>query len=161
MLVMAFVGFAQGLEKVAEANKDFEGVKSINVKGDFCKVSFSKGEKVNVSAELMANKALDGYDVSMGIADGVLSIEVKKPESGWSSHSGFVTVTMPDGLNVDVLTSSGYISLEGFNNTDLKAETKSGKITVSDLVGDVKLKTKSASITASNITGDVSTSSKA
>lgn len=159
-LVMSSLVSAQGLQKVFEANKDFDGVRSINVKGDFGKVSFEKGEKVNVSAELMANKVLDGYNVSMNVTDGILVVEVKKPASGWSSHSGFVNVTIPDGVDINVVTTSGYVTLAGFKDVNLKAETKSGKINVKDLQGSAKLKTKSASIAVANIIGDVSTSSK-
>ncbi|MCU4165807.1 DUF4097 family beta strand repeat-containing protein [Carboxylicivirga caseinilyticus] len=151
---------AQSLEKVFEGNKDFEQVSSIKVNGDFCKVEFVKGDKVNVTAELSANKQLDGYAVSMDLAAGVLTVNVNKPESGWSSHSGFVTVTMPDGMNLEVVTSSGYINLADFKNTNLKAESKSGKIVVINLQGSADLSTKSATITVDNITGEVATSTK-
>jgi hypothetical protein len=160
MLAIVSVSIAQSLPKIFEANKDFEGVSAINVKGDFCKVTFVKGDKVNVSAELMADKELEGYDVSMDLLDGVLTVEVKKPASGWTSHSGFVTLSIPDGLNLDITTASGYVTLRDFNNTNVKIETKSGKIVLANLLGDASVKSKSSTIAIDNVTGKVQTSSK-
>nr|WP_321451147.1 DUF4097 family beta strand repeat-containing protein [uncultured Carboxylicivirga sp.] len=151
---------AQGLQKVFEGSKSFEKVSGVKVDGDFCKVEFVKGDKVSVTAELSANKELDGYDVAMDVADGVLNVTVNKPASGWSSHSGFVTITLPDGVNIDVATTSGYITLTDFKSTTVKAESKSGKINVSSIVGNVELSTKTATIDVADITGEVETSSK-
>ncbi len=160
MLAIVSMSFAQTLPTIFESNKDFDGINGVSVMGDFCKITFIKGDKVNVTAELMANKDLEGYDVSMEVVEGLLSVEVKKPESGWTSHSGFVNITVPDGLSLEVYTASGYVTIKDFNNTNVKAETKSGKILLTNLVGDANLKSKSASITASNITGNLQTSSK-
>lgn len=160
MLALVSMSFGQSLPKIFEANKDFEGITSVSVKGDFCKIGFVKGDKVQVNAELMADKKLDGYDVKMEVTEGLLTVEVMKPSSGWTSHSGFVTLTMPDGLNVEVLTASGYVTIADYNNINLEVETKSGKVVATNLNGDLRLKTKSATISVDNITGNVITSSK-
>jgi len=160
VMIATTVVSAQGLQKVYEGSKDFDQVSAVKINGDFCKVEFKKGDKVNVTTELSANKELDNYNVAMTVTDGVLVVDVNKPTSGWSSHSGFVIVTLPDGVNMDVITSSGYISLAGFKNVNVKAESKSGKINVSNLEGSADLSTKSATITVDNITGDIETSSK-
>lgn len=151
---------AQEMPVVASANETFENITSISVEGEFCKVDVTKGEQVSLTAELKAAKDLEGYAVDFHESAGVLNIKVQKPESGWTSHSGFVNLKVPQGVSINIQTTSGYINLVGISGSQLLAESKSGKITADNLSGNVTLRSKSASIKANNITGKLNVKSK-
>jgi len=160
-MILATVSMsAQDLMKVFEAQKSFEGVNQVIVSGEFCKVGIIKGNAVHVDAVLSAGKQNDAYKVEM-VQEGVtLRVEVKIPESGWTSHAGSIIISVPNQVNVDVKTTSGYIDVMGIAETILKAESASGKIIVNDMSGEAKLKSKSGSITANKVTGKLTTYNK-
>ncbi|MCT4588017.1 MAG: hypothetical protein N4A71_09360 [Carboxylicivirga sp.] len=151
---------AQEMPVVASANKTFENITSIAVHGEFCKVDVSNGEQVSLVAELKAAKDLEGYAIDTQEAAGVLTIKVLKPESGWTSHTGFVNIKVPQGVKLNIQTTSGYINLSNINGAEMLAQSKSGKISADNLNGTITLRSKSASIKANNITGILNMKSK-
>ena len=99
LMFVIFGVSAQDLVQVFEGSQKFEGVQAVKVLGDFCKVDIKKGNEVSVDAFLKASKQMEGYSVDMVVTDGVLNVTVQKPESGWTSHSGEVVLTIMDGRN--------------------------------------------------------------
>jgi len=160
LAVLPLTMVAQDLVVVATANESFNDVTSISVVGEFCKVNIIKGDSVGVTGELKANKQLEGYAIAFEENAGELKVNVQKPESGWTSHSGALDITLPNGVSVDVITSSGYITIDGLASQSFSAQSKSGKINANNLEGDVSLKSKSASVKANNIKGKLSLSTK-
>ncbi len=160
-MILATVSLsAQDLTKVFEAQKGFEGVNQVIVSGEFCKVVVNKGDAVQVEAVLSAGKQNDAYKVEMVQEGTTLKVEVKIPASGWTSHAGSIIISVPNQVNVEVHTSSGYIDVIGIGECVLSAESESGKITIDQMKGEAKLKSKTGSITAQNITGKLTTYNK-
>lgn len=160
LLLLPVTMQAQEMPLVAKANQSFANISSISVVGEFCKVDIKNGADINLTAELRAAKELEGYAIDCVEEAGSLKIEVKKPESGWTSHTGFIELTVPKGVAINVQTTSGYISLEGLSGADILAQSNSGKITANELTSNVTLKAKSASISAENIKGQLSMTTK-
>ncbi|MBR8535988.1 DUF4097 family beta strand repeat protein [Carboxylicivirga sediminis] len=158
MLPITLLG--QEMPKVASVNQSFDNITSVSVIGEFCKVDIKEGAKLVVTAELQAAKEMEGYAVMCSEEAGVLKVEVQKPASGWTSHSGFVNLVVPAGIKLDVQTTSGYISLEGLSGADVLAQSKSGKIQANNIKANLTLKTSSASVKAENITGQLNISTK-
>ncbi len=159
LLLPAYL-MAQDMPVVAKANQSFENISSVKVIGEFCKVMVNAGDQLHVEAELQAAKELEGYAVNCIEEAGTLKIEVTKPESGWTSHTGFVNVSLPAGVKLNIETTSGYITLNGISAADITAQSKSGKIQATDITANVSLETRSASIKAENIKGQLNTKSK-
>ena len=155
LMALPLTLLGQGLEVVASADEHFENISSISVDGEFCKVNVAVGEAVNISGELKADKKLEGYAIVFAEEEGELRVNMQKPESGWTSHSGFVDITIPHGVNISVVTSSGYITIDGISNTTISAQSKSGKIMADNIEGQVTLKSNSASVYANNIKGQL------
>ncbi len=151
---------AQDMPVVASENKSFQNVSSIKVIGEFCKVDVNKGDEINLVAELKAAKELEGYGIVCTEEAGVLKIEVTKPESGWTSHTGFVKLTIPEGIKLNIQTTSGYITLKDMVANDVLAQSKSGKIAVSNIRAKLTIKSKSASVKAESIKGQLNMSTK-
>ncbi|WP_262327677.1 DUF4097 family beta strand repeat-containing protein [Carboxylicivirga litoralis] len=160
LLLLPISLMAQDMPVVANANQSFENITSVKIIGEFSKVTVNAGDKLNIDAELRAAKELEGYAVNCMEEAGALKIEVKKPESGWTSHTGFVNVTLPAGVKLDIETTSGYITLKGLSGADVVAQSKSGKIQATDINANVTLRSRSASIKAENIKGQLNTKSK-
>jgi hypothetical protein len=160
LLLIPFTLMAQDMPVVASANQSFENVSSVKIIGEFCKITVNQGDKVNLDAELKASKELEGYAVNCNVEAGALKIEVTKPQSGWTSHTGFVNLSLPKGIKLNIETTSGYITIDGLVGADVIAQSKSGKIVASNITANVTLKSRSASIKAENIKGQLSTSSK-
>ncbi len=161
LLLLPLTIIAQDLEVVASASERFESVTNISVVGEFCKVNVIKGEAVSVIGELKANKKLEGYAITFKEETGGLKINVQKPESGWTTHTGVVEITVPNGVNVDVVTTSGYITMNSIICSAISAQSKSGKIVVNNLEGKVILKSESASVKATALKGQLSILTKA
>jgi len=160
LMVLPLKMIAQDMPVVASANETFDKVTNVAIVGDFSKVDVRNGDKINLTAELRAAKKLEGYLIDYKVVEGTLTVEVKKPESGWTSHTGFVNLTLPSGLDLNVQTTSGYITLNGITAGSVLAQSKSGKIAASDITGKVTLKAKSASVKASSINGQLSLTTK-
>ncbi|GEM_PF-4513613 len=151
---------AQEMKVVASANKSFGDITAINISAEFCKVDVKIGENNAVVGELKAAKELEGYLIDCSEETGVLTVKVQKPASGWTSHSGFVNVTVKPGTKVNIQTTSGYITLNDLNGNDVSAQSKSGKINAANLNGTVSLKSVSGSIKAENLKGQINLKSK-
>lgn len=160
LMVLPLLLKAQEMPLVASVNQVFENVTSVSVVGEFCKVDVRKGDKAGVTAELRAAKELEGYAIECSEVAGVIKIEVKKPESGWTSHSGVIELELPSGVALNIQTTSGYITLQGLTAADVLAQSKSGKIVAKDIAANVTLKSRSAAIKAENIKGQLSMSTK-
>ncbi|MCG8580960.1 MAG: DUF4097 family beta strand repeat-containing protein [Bacteroidales bacterium] len=160
LLLLPLSLMAQDMPVVASANKSFDNIASVKVIGEFSKVTVNTGNKLHVNAELKAAKELEGYAVNCTEEAGTLKIEVTKPESGWTSHTGFVDLTLPAGIVLNIETTSGYITLKGLTGADIVAQSKSGKILATDITANTRLQSRSASIKAENIKGQLSTKSK-
>lgn len=152
--------WGQEMPKVASVDQSFDNITHVTVYGEFCKVDVKAGETLGVTAELRAAKEMDGYAVVCSEEAGVLKVEVQKPASGWSSHSGFVKLSIPAGVKLDVQTTSGYVSLEGLSGADVLAQSKSGKIQANNINANLTVKTSSASVKAENIKGQLNVSTK-
>ncbi len=160
LLLLPVTILAQEMPVVAEANQSFDNISSVSVVGEFCKVDIREGAKISLDAELRAVKELEGYAIDCVEEAGSLKIEVKKPESGWTSHTGFIKLTVPKGIAVNVQTTSGYITLEDLAGGDILAQSNSGKVSANAISANVTLKSKSASIKAENIIGQLNVSTK-
>ncbi len=160
LLTMPLGLMAQDMPLVASANESYSNVSAISVEGEFCKVDVRRGEAITLKAELRAAKELEGYGVQTTQEAGVLKVVITKPESGWTSHAGFVNLTVAEGLPVTINTTSGYITLDGLAGGDIKAQSKSGKINAANITANTALTSRSASIKAENIKGELKMKSK-
>ena len=160
LLVLPFTIVAQDLIEVARVNDQFENINRIFVQGDFCKRSITQGDTVAVKGALKTNKQIEGYAIATEVIEGQLKVEVQKPKSGWTTHAGIIEVTLPDGIALEVVSSSGYITIKGVNGTSLEAKSKSGKIVAEQLQGEVSLHSRSGSIKVDAIEGPLSMSTK-
>ncbi len=152
----------------------FNDISTIRVKSYYSKVLIKRtnGESVRLRAILKSNKP-DGYSVETKITNRVLEVWVNFPQESWSSHTGELVFFVPDSVNINVVSTSGYCTVNEVNAHVINVVTKSGKIKVNkcsgslillsstgninidEIEGDANIKTKSAALSVYHVKGDV------
>lgn len=146
---------------VAEATESFANVNNVKVEGRFCKVNIlsALNDSVLITGKLEAMTEHDAYRVVIDRSDAAVNVSVVVPDDAFSSFVGELTIALPEKVAVEVQNTSGYISVNGLKNNNLKLFTGQGKVTVADFVGNLLVETKNGSVTAERIEGEINTSS--
>jgi DUF4097 and DUF4098 domain-containing protein YvlB len=140
----------------------YTGVTSINIDGAFSRIDVNAGnsESVNLNARLEAEKENSAYRIVHQVENGVLSIRIQFPTDSWSSHMGEVMLQIPASLSVEIQTTSGSIKANGLNNSQFKANAKSGSIEITNCNGEFTLESQTGAIKATKVTGALNTKTK-
>ncbi len=156
--------FAQGNTRlVREYNDTLTNVKSLKIDGQFSKVEVvgSTDNQLIVSGKLMSDKQDDAYQIIPENNNGDLSLSIRFPTQGWTSHSGEILIRLPEGLKLDIITTSGTIKLADVKNCDATVNSRTGNIEIANLSGNIRTSTVTAITRISNIKGNINTASKA
>jgi hypothetical protein len=162
ILGCTFSTFAQTTSVVREAANEFEGIKTIKVDAQFSKIDISpiEGNKVQFSGKLISDKQDEAYQLVNSAADGILTIAIKYPAQGWTTHSGEVVLKVPAGVALDIVTTSGAVKLDGLADANVKVVSKSGSLDCTKSKGNIYLESITGAIRATDCSGNVSTKSK-
>ncbi|MBN2166996.1 MAG: hypothetical protein JW717_12015 [Marinilabiliaceae bacterium] len=147
---------------VYHKDSTFTGIKKIKVDAKFCKVEInnSSDNTIHLSGDLNSDKNDPAYTMLISATNGILTLNVQYPSSGWSSHSGSVLLNIPNGLELDIEAFSGQIYIQGTQLLKATIKTKSGNIEVKESSGDIITETITAKINISKHNGLVKTKSK-
>jgi hypothetical protein len=154
-------------EKVAfvvrEVKANYAGIKQINVDAIFCKVDIEKSpnEEVYFQGKLLSDKDDAAYQLVHEKVDTVYNISVKQPASGWTSHSGQISLYIPDGVTVKVNCTTGGFKVTGVNKANISVVTQAGSLEATNIQGSVNLETVTGETKVSNLNGQLKTKSKA
>lgn len=176
ILIAAFQTEAQELPVAFKTDTVFENISTVKVLGYFSKVNVKKSRdnKLRLEAILRAQDQ-KGYGIKPTITNRVLELRVLYPQDGWTSHIGELTLYLPDSVNIDIQTTSGYCNVYNISPRKMNISTKSGKININEcnsnvllasvsgdifvdeLTGSLNIKTKTGDIRILRATGDVTT----
>lgn len=139
----------------------FESVSSLKVNGSFAQVVIvnSTNKSLGLKAKLTANEKVPGFSLTHKLNAGTLEITINYPSNNWVSHSGELQLTVPRGVSVDIINSSGYVDLNNISDLKLTALTTSGKIKLIDSKGDFALRSTSGDITIQKCVGALTVTS--
>ncbi|PZX19498.1 hypothetical protein LX69_00766 [Breznakibacter xylanolyticus] len=167
LLLFGVLGHAQirtvsNTQIVREHQESFSGVKSVKIDAQFSKedVTGDSGSELKVNGKLMSDLKDDNYQVVSDVVDGVISISVRYPAQGWTTHSGELSILLPEGIILEVITTSGTVNVSELKNNEVKVTTRSGGIEVSNVVGNLKTMTATGTTRVNNVKGTVSLNSK-
>lgn len=168
-LVLFSLGFGAFAQKqtiqeqviVQKVDTLFESVSNLKVNGSFAQVILvnSENSTLGLKGTLTANEKVAGFTLSHKLVAGTLEITINYPSNNWVSHSGEITITVPKGISVDIVNSSGYVDLSGISDLKLTALTTSGKIKLIDAKGDYALRSTSGDITIQKCVGALTVTS--
>ena len=153
--------FSAPLQEVHRSTKKYENIKTIDVKGDFCKVILQPSEstQIVVNSFIEASKAIDGFGIKDQTDGEKLSISVMVPSEHVSTKSGEIVINIPKNTEVKIKTTSGYIEALNIVDCEIDAHASYGKINTKNTTGDFTLKTSTGGITVNTMKGDMSATS--
>lgn len=162
-LLFSMVSFSAPLKEVHRSTKSFDNIKSIEVKGDFCKVILKPSEtnEVTVNSFIEASKDIEGFGINDQTEAGKLILSVAVPSEHVSTKSGQIELQIPTGTEIKIKTASGYIEASEIKECRVNAHASYGKIIAQNVSGNYSLKTSTGGITVNDLKGELSaTSSK-
>ncbi len=159
--VVLFAVYSEAQEVAFEIDKQFEGVKEVNIDGDFCSVKIKGTDNriANLKGVLKSNDNPEVYKVNADVKDGVLSVHVIKPKS-WKSHWGELDFVLPNDIKLNVKTQSGKISISDLSKASIDIESKSGHVLMDNVEGTVHTVSPAGDLNLKNVKGTVNSRSK-
>jgi hypothetical protein len=157
LLTLNTVGvFAQNV--LVDTKKSYPGIKKIEVESGWLNVSYKGGSnmEVNVEAFLESNNA-DQDIVFVTIGD-VLKISHSRKQNNYNwnaKNKGHITITGPEGIELDFKGSSGNITVENVSHSNTRMRVSSGNVKAQNIKGDLSIKASSGNMTADGVSGNV------
>lgn len=164
------------LELVQSINEEFSNVTSIEIESSFLDVTYlgnPNAESVQLIGELESSRA-GNYSIEYKVDQNKLIIEVERNGSGAGNNRGYINLTGPELMDIELEAGSGNIQISqvsanefefdgGSGNVELAdisapeldLKLSSGRINAYDLVGNVELEISSGNATISNLEGDL------
>ncbi len=147
--------------KLSDIQKEFEGIKKIQVDGGPLEVSYegdSARSKIFLNAYLESpNKEDPGIVYS--VVDDLLIVTFNpgKNWSGWpNNYKGFISLAGPKNVRLVVNNGSGPTFVKNVDNEEIILNTGSGKLEVANLSGNkIHLSAGSGQINGENLTGNM------
>ncbi len=142
---------------IDQAEKKFDNIASIVVKGSFCKVNINSHSASNIEfkGELKANKERDDVTIEYKQNGSTLEVWIERPNSLRGSFNGFLNFKVPANTNIDVRNSSGSVNVTNIDQSIVKLVASSGSIYAENINSDLKATASSGSIKALNISGNL------
>lgn len=164
------------LELVQSINEEFSGIASIEIESSFLDVTYQgneNAESVQLLGSLESSRP-GNYSIEYRVDQDKLIIEVERDGIGAGNNRGYLNLSGPELMNIDLDAGSGNIQIThvssqefefdgGSGNLELAnvsaplidLELSSGKINATQLVGNVELEISSGNATISNLEGNI------
>lgn len=164
------------LELVQSINEEFTNVTSIEIESSFLDVTYlgnPNAKSVQLIGALESSRS-GNYSIEYKIEQNKLIVEVEKKGGGAGNNRGYINLTGPELMDIDLEAGSGNIQisqvkanefefdggsgnveLADISSPELDLKLSSGRINAYDLVGNVALEISSGNATISNLEGDL------
>jgi len=163
LLIVTIVNSLKADELVLAFEKDtiFNSISTIKVKSYYSKVLINKSSKKSVKLKaILKSTNPEGYSVVTKITNEVLEVWVNFPKESWSSHTGELVFCVPDSVNINIVSTSGYCTVNEVNARTINVVTKSGKININKCSGNLSLASTTGNINIDEIEGDANIKTK-
>jgi len=149
LFLIIYPAFLNSQNLIDAVNEVFTGVKTIDVKGNFCSVEFEEnaGSTVRFEGEIRAIKQYEGLYIKRKKTGDVLEVWIEIPKNVTGQIKGFLNFSVPRDVLVKISTVSGSVSVSNVGREELSINTVSGSITVKNIPCSAKLASVSGSIT--------------
>ena len=156
LAVMSVAAFAQNV--LVDSKKSYPGIKKIEIESGWLDVTYQgdASSEVNVEAYLESNNS--EQDIVFVTVGEVLKISHSRKQNNynWNTRNkGYLNLTGPEGIALDVRGSSGKIIVESVSNDKTSLRVSSGNITATNITGDLFIGATSGSLTADGVSGNV------
>ncbi len=164
------------MELVQSIDQEFSGISSLDIESAFLDVTYTgdpNKQEVHLVGSLESSRN-GNYSIEYRVDDDKLIIEVERRGIGTGKNRGYLNLTGPELMNLDLEAGSGNVVINkvssgafefdgGSGNVELnnisapliELELSSGKIQASNLVGNVDLEISSGNATISKLEGNI------
>ena len=156
LFLISAAAFAQNV--LVDAKKNYSGINRIEVDSGWLTVTYQggSGSEVNVEAYLESNET--AQDIIFVTVGDVLKITHTKKQNNYSWNSknkGYINITGPEAISLDLKGSSGNITVENVKNESTSLKVSSGNLTANSIQGNLIIKATSGNLNVSEVDGDV------
>ncbi|SEG46916.1 DUF4097 family beta strand repeat-containing protein [Algoriphagus boritolerans] len=156
LFLISAAAFAQNV--IVDTKKTYPGIKKIEVNSGWLTVTYEggSGSDVNLEAYLESNDT-DQDIVFVTIGD-VLKITHSRKQNNYSWNSrnkGYIHISGPEVMALDLKGSSGNITVENVKNENTYLQVSSGNLTATNLEGNLTIKATSGNLDVRDIKGNV------
>lgn len=157
LTVMSMAAFAQNV--LVDSKKAYSEIKRIEIESGWLNVTYKGGaaSDVNVEAYLESNNS--DQDIVFVTVGDVLKISHARKQNNYNwntKNKGYLNITGPEGIALDVRGSSGNVIVENISNDNTSLRVSSGNITATNITGDLSISATSGNLTADGVSGNVS-----
>ncbi len=157
LTVMSMAAFAQNV--LVDSKKAYSGIRQIEIESGWLNVTYKGGaaSEVNVEAYLESNNS--DQDIIFVTVGDVLKISHARKQNNYNwntKNKGYLNITGPEGIALDVRGSSGNVIVENVSNDNTSLRVSSGNITATNITGDLSISATSGNLTADGVSGNVS-----
>lgn len=156
LLLVSAAAFAQNV--IVDTKKTYPGIRKIEVESGWLNVTYNGGSssEVNVEAYLESND--DDQDIVFVTIGDVLKITHTKKQNNYnwnSKNKGYINITGPEAIALDLKGSSGNISVENVKNETTYLKVSSGRLTATNIAGNLSIRASSGNLTVTNLEGNI------
>ena len=157
LTVMSMAAFAQNV--LVDSKKAYSGIRQIEIESGWLNVTYkgSAASEVNVEAYLESNNS--DQDIIFVTVGDVLKISHARKQNNYNwntKNKGYLNITGPEGIALDVRGSSGNVIVENVSNDNTSLRVSSGNITATHITGDLSISATSGNLTGDGVSGNVS-----
>ncbi len=142
---------------IDKAEKNFDNVASIVVKGSFCAVNVDSHSDNNIvfKGEIKASKERDDIKIKYDQNGSTLEVWIERPNSLSGSFKGYLDFKVPSNTNIKVKNSSGSVHVANIGQSIVELSASSGSVKAENIDSDLTANASSGSIKVVNIKGNV------
>lgn len=156
LLLISTATFAQNV--LVDTKKSYPGIKKIEVDSGWLTVTYTggSGSDVNLEAYLESNDR--DQDIIFVMIGDVLKITHTRKQNNYSWNSrnkGYINISGPEIIALDLKGSSGNITVENVKNENTSLRVSSGNLKATNLEGNLTIRATSGNLNVSNVDGNV------
>jgi len=156
---IGIVGLASAqMKTLVDVQKNFSNIQKIEVSGGALEIQFTGSNQKDISVEAFLESTNPNQDIVFVSVGNVLKISHKVNQTNWGNvrTKGYIRITGPSELVLEMSGGSGSISVDNLISEETRLTVGSGSIKASRVNGDILASAGSGSITLEKINGNIS-----
>ena len=158
LLLLASTTWATAQNVVVNTTKKYPNITQIEVESGWLDVSYVGGSSKEVAVEAYLASNVTDQDIVFVTVGDVLKINYKSVTGkyNWNSkNKGYIKITGPVALALQVRGTSGEISIQNLESKLTTLQLTSGNVAATQIKGDLTLTATSGNLQAKDVEGDL------
>ena len=158
LFILAPTSWVAAQNVLVNTTKKYNNIKQIEVESGWLDVSYQGGDGTEVAVEAYLESNIKDQDIVFVTLGDVLKVSYKRSgeKYNWNSkNKGYLKITGPKSILVNVRGSSGEINLTNLVSENTVVQLTSGTVAAAQIKGNLKLTSTSGTLRATGIEGNV------